>query len=568
MSSRDKADIIVADQRPLFSRIQTLHVDDEDYRSVRRARVRILMGLFVFAAFLSMLLLRLGQISVFRAIDSPRTMIASGEKIRADLHDRNGELLATTLKTYSLYADARKVWDAEESTKAILSALPELDGALVEERLSSGRPFVWIKRNLTPIERQSVFSLGLPELAFQIEPKRAYPRGRLAGHVIGFTDIDLHGTAGAEKAFDDELSSDGATPKRLSVDMRVQFALEDELRFNYLKFKALAAAGVVLNIKTGEVLGMASMPDFDPNRASEALPEESLNRASMTVYELGSTFKPINMALALESGAAKPGDRMAVQKPLVIQRKSIKDDHPSQAALTLKDILAQSSNRGSAMLALRAGADAQQAFLKELGLFGRVPYELAESALPLLPPEWQPLTIATVSFGHGISVTPLSLAVALSTILNDGMYVEPTIVRRDPGAAVPARRVMSSETAQTVTDMMRYVVTNGTGRNAAVKGYEVMGKTGTAEKIINGTYAKRRLVTSFVAAFPHRDPQYLVYLTFDEPKAIEGTYGYATAGWNAAPTAGAVIERIAPILAVRKTEHAVASLGGRAGGAQ
>jgi cell division protein FtsI (penicillin-binding protein 3) len=537
---------------PLFMSAPTISVKDSEHGSIRHARARIIVGIAAFCLVLFLLITRLAEVSMFRAPNGLPGIVGNDVKHRADILDRNGELLATTLETYSLYADPRKVWDPVASTEAITSVLPDLDASIVEEKLSSKRAFVWIRRNLTPRERQLVFSLGLPELSFQIEPRRVYPRERLAAHVLGFTDIDMHGTAGAERAFDLALSAEDAKPKYLSIDMRVQYALDEELRTGMSHFKAKAAAGVVLNIKSGEILGMISLPDFDPNRSGVALPENRLNRASMSVYELGSTFKPLNIALAYEAGVVREGELIPVQNKLVIQRKSIKDDHPSNEPMLIQDILAQSSNKGSAILALRAGKEAQQDVLRKLGLFSKVPIELAESAKPLLPGEWQDITTATVSYGHGISVTPLALATALSTVLNDGVYVQPTLEKRETGDEPAGRRAISSDTSQKVVDMMRYVVTDGTGRNARISGYRMMGKTGTADKLVNGKYALRTVVTSFVAGFPHDDPSYLVYIMYDEPQAVKGTYGYATAGWNAAKTAGAVVERIAPILGVKR----------------
>ncbi|MBL4854864.1 MAG: penicillin-binding protein 2 [Robiginitomaculum sp.] len=546
----------------------TLSVLDGELKFIRQARVRIIVGVLIFGLFLLLLVLRLAEVSLMRAPKILPGMAVNVVKTRADIVDRNGELLATSLNTYSLYAEPHKIWDPVASTEAIISALPGLDPAVIEERLSSGKSFVWLSRNLTPKERQSVFSVGLPGLGFRIEPKRVYPRGKLASHVLGFTDIDLNGTAGVERAFNKHLAEEAALPKQLSLDMRVQFAVEDELSAGMKKFQADTASGIVMNIKTGEILAMASMPDFNPNRSGAALPSNRLNRASMALYELGSTFKPITMALAHETGVIKDGEKLLVQDKLVIQKKSITDDHPSRVALGKYDILAQSSNRGAALIALRAGAEAQQDLLRRLGMFSRVPIELQESAAPLVATEWQDITTATVSYGHGISVTPLALATALATLLNGGMYVSPTIEKHRMGQAIKSHRAVSSQTSKEVVDMMRYVVTNGTGRNAAVKGYEVMGKTGTAEKLINGEYAKKRLVTSFVSAFPHSDPHYLVFIVYDEPKAYEGSWGYATAGWNAALTAGAVVERTAPLLGVKKVVEANGLNQAVAGGAQ
>jgi cell division protein FtsI (penicillin-binding protein 3) len=559
---------MLASENTFLDSAPTLSVFDEEAQYISQARVRIIMGVVIFGLVLVLLVSRLAEVSLLRAPKVLRPMVTNQVKTRADIVDRNGELLATSLETYSLYANAREVWDAVASTEAIISVLPDLDPTIVEERLTSGKKKIWIKRNLTPKERQLVFSLGLPELGFEIELKRVYPRGRLAAHVLGFTDVDLTGTAGAERAFDKQLSAKDAAPVKLSIDMRVQFALEDELGAGMVKFQSLAASGVVLNIKTGEILAMAALPGFDANRFGSALPNNRLNRASYQLYELGSTFKPITMALAYETGVVKDGEKLAVHKKLVIQKKSIVDDHPVYEPLGVYDILAKSSNRGATLMALRAGGEAQQDLLRRLGLFKRVPIELRESASPLYAKEWQDITTATVSYGHGISVTPLALATALATLLNGGNYITPTIEKHKIGQAIQSRRAVSAATSQHVVDTMRYVVTNGTGKNAAVPGYELMGKTGTAEKLIDGVYDKKRLVTSFVAAFPYNDPHYLVFVTYDEPKAYAESYGYATAGWNAAKTAGAVVERIAPVLGVQKTMKAAALEATKAGGAQ
>ncbi len=524
-----------------------LMVEDHEYGSVQSGRTRIVAGLLMFALVLFLLVARLAEVSILRDPVKRLGFAQNDMPIRADIVDRNGELLATTLETYTLYAEPDKVWDPVETSQALLAVLPDMDVDDVYERLTSTRALVYLRRNLTPRERQSVWSLGLPGLEFKIEPKRIYPRGTLASHVLGWTGVDMDGAAGAERAFDAELSMPDALPKKLSLDLRIQAALDDELRKGMEKFQAKAISGLVMDLQTGELLAMASMPDFDPNQYNTALPETRLNRATMSTYELGSTFKPITMAMALEHGI-DPELPMPVNEPFIMRRKSISDDHASKTPLAMFDVLAESSNKGSALYATQIGIDGHRDFLRKLGLFDRVPIELAESAAPQLPPEWQDLTTATVSYGHGIAVTPLALTTALASLLNGGDYIQPTLQYISLGQETPRRRVISEDTAAMMEDMMRYVVTNGTGRNAAVKGYGVMGKTGTAEKPGVGGYQEKRLVTSFVAAFPHSDPKYIVFVVYDEPQGLNETYGYATAGWNAAPTAGAVIERMVSIL--------------------
>ena len=529
-----------------------MDVQDDEFISVSEGRIRIRIGVVIFMSVLILVILRLAEVSLFGDKLGARNLPQAITTTRADIIDRRGEVLATTLQTFSLYAEPRRIWNVEETARQIVSVRPELDYDIIKERLASDRSFVWLERGLTPRARQAVFALGLPGLAFRQEPKRVYPRGSLSSHVLGFTNIDLEGAAGAERAFEDKLSAKNAPPLTLSVDMRVQFALMDELQHGLEKYEAKSNAGVVLNLKTGEIVAMASLPNFDPNEPGATLPETRFNHASMSTYELGSVFKPLTMAMALEENVSSLTETYPVQKPFKVREKFIRDDHPSKEPLAMPDILAESSNRGTAMLALKVGGQAQKRYLKELGLFDRVPFELAESASPQVQDRWIDLTTVTVSYGHGISVTPLGLAAAVGAMLNDGTYVTPTLLKRDAAHPVKTRRVFSSTTSETMRDMMRYVVTHGTGKKAGVSGYGVMGKTGTAEKPAIGGYDQARLVTSFVSAFPYEDPTYVMMITYDEPQAVEGTHGWATAGWNAAFTSGKVIERIAPMLGVER----------------
>ena len=529
-----------------------LQVTNTEHDAVREGRTRIRIGAATFALALAIAGLRLGEVALFTPDASALVLPDAVTAERADITDRNGELLATTLETYSLYAEPGRVWDAEEAARAIVGARPHLDRAKIASELASDKAFVWIERGLTPREKQEVFELGQPGLGFRTEPKRTYPAGRLAAHVLGFTDVDMIGVAGAERAFEERLSAPGAPAVALSLDMGVQHALTEELAAGLAKFEAETIAGVVLDVKSGEILAMASLPDFDPNHPGKVPAKSRYNHAAMSTYELGSVFKPLTLALALETRTSTETELFPVQDKLVVNRKSVRDDHPSKVPLAMPDILAESSNRGTGIMALRAGADAQRRFLAGLGLFDRVPYELAESARPLVQERWPDITTVTVGYGHGIGVTPLALLSAVGSVFNNGIRVEPTILKRSAANAPVVRRAMSREVARSVAGMMRYTVTDGTGRNADVEGYGVMGKTGTADKPSRGGYDEGNLVTSFVAGFPYENPHYAVIVTFDEPKAIEGTYGYATAGWNAAPTAGNVIARIAPLLGVEK----------------
>lgn len=532
-----------------FHNQQTLTLADEEYRTVTEGRIRIRIGVVAFMFMLLIAIARLAEISLFSSDVHLRNLPQSISFERADLTDRHGELLATTLESYSLYAEPRRVWNPPETARKLVGVRPHLSREKLQQKLELDKSFVWLERGLTPKERQKIFDLGLPGLAFRKEPKRVYPRENLASHMVGFTNVDMVGVAGAERAFNSDLTSENAPSVALSLDLRVQFALADELAAAREKFKALDASGVVMDIRTGEIIAMASVPNFNPNDPDTTLPETLFNHAAMSTYDLGSVFKPLTIAMALEDGVADKQELFQVQKPYKVLNKYIRDDHASDVPLNLSEVLAQSSNRGTAMIAQRIGGERQQHFLRDLGLLSRVDYELAESAKPQVQKRWGEMTTVTVSYGHGLSVTPLALTAAIGGMLNDGVYVNPTVKKHSVASPAVGRRVFRSDVSQDMVDMMRYVVTNGTGRSANIPGYGVMGKTGTAEKpSATGGYDQKRLVTSFVAAFPHSKPRYAMIVTLDEPKAIEGTHGYATAGWNAAPVAGRVIRRIGPIL--------------------
>ena len=544
--------------------MQTLSVADVEYEAVSEGRIRIRISLILFLFMIGVVLVRLAEVALLSPDNHRRAVPMADLSTRADLTDRNGVLLATTLSTYSLYAEPSRIWNAADTAGALVRLRPDLDRRKVEAQLASDRAFVWIDRGLTPAERQAVFELGHPGLGFRREPKRAYPAAPLAAHLLGWTDIDMIGAAGAEKAFDARLAAGGAPHVALSIDARAQFAVEEELAAATKKFSALSAAAVVMDIRSGEVIALASVPDFNANAYGEASPESRFNHAAMSTYDLGSVFKPLTVAMALEDGLTERSEMFDVHKPYKVLGKFIRDDHPAKEPQNLDMVLAESSNRGTAMLAQRIGAERQQDFLRQLGLLSRVPYELGESAKPQVQRRWGEMATVTVSYGHGLSVTPLALTAATAAMLNDGVYLPPTVLKRDATHRVETRRVFSREVSRDLADMMRITVVEGTGKKADVPGFGVMGKTGTAEKpSATGGYDRKRLVTSFVAAWPHHNPRYAMIVTLDEPQAIEGTYGYATAGWNATPTAGRIIERIGPMLPGSREPLQTASLEGQ-----
>lgn len=537
-----------------MSRLLRLESDESQALEAARSRLRI-MGLAMALGF-SMLAFKAIQLAVGGVVAGPANIIVSEEGgPRGDIFDRTGQVLATTIETHSLFADPTEVWDPVETAQMLATVLPELNVERVTRDLSSRRRFVWIQRNLTPRQRQAVFSLGLPGLDFQLEPRRVYPRGRLASHVVGYTDRDLNGLAGAERAFDAALSAGDGRPVALSIDMGVQFHIDEVLRTAMEEYQALAASAIVMNVRTGEIVGMVSLPDYDPNRPTDASASERLNRSAQSVYEMGSTFKAFTVALALETDTASLEDGYDASNPLEIGGHTISDFHAENRWLTLSEIFTHSSNIGSSLIALEAGRDAQRGFLGDLRLLERAPIELVESADPLLPHQWERTETATISYGHGIAVSPIATIAAFAAIANDGVYVPPTLAPVAANETILQERVMRSETAQDVLQLMRENVTEGTGGRAEAPGYRVAGKTGTAEKPTRGGYDPDRLISSFSAVFPYDDPQYAVLVLLDEPRGNESTYGYATGGWTAAPTTGAIISRIAPILGVERADE-------------
>jgi len=468
---------------------------------------------------------------------------------RADIVDRNGDLLATSVTVYSVFADPRAIGDAALIARELQSVLPDLNVETITARLSNkDRAFAWIERGVTPRQRQAVFDLGLEGIGFREETRRAYPRGTLAGHVLGYAGADGQGLGGIEYAMDDRLKRD-QTPLALSIDANVQFSLEAELAAAVGEYDAEAGAGIVMAAQSGEVLGMASWPPLDPHKATQLDREDPalLDRASGAVFELGSIFKPLTVAGALDAGAVRPSDKFDVREPITIRGRQINDDHPIVGRPTPFEIIADSSNIGTVKIAWQLGARRQQEFFSSLGLFSRSSIELTGSAGPILPAAFDDLHSATASYGHGIAVSPIAFASAFAALANAGETVSPTLLLEPKNKRNP-KRVMAAPTANLVVRMLRQAVIDGTGERAEVGGYRVAGKTGTAEKPIPGGYSDEENICSFAAIFPADSPEYVVLIVLDSPKA--GTDRGRTAAWNAAPTAGRVIERIAPILGV------------------
>ena len=528
----------------------------ENAAALETSRNRLVVAGILFAAGFLAVAARLVDVAFIGPAQQPHLAGGAGTTParRADITDRNGVLLATSLATASLYANPRKLMDVEEAVEKISGALPDLDRGELRAKLTADTSFVWIRRNLTPRQQYRVHRLGLPGLDFRREARRVYPHGSLAAHVVGFTGIDGEGLAGVERSQDARLRR-GRESLGLAIDSRVQQILRQELAAQMAHFDALGAGGVVLDARNGEVLALVSLPDFDPNLAGQASEDARFNRVTLGVYELGSVFKIFNHAVALETGTASLADSYDATRPIRIARFTITDFHGEARWLTLPEIFMYSSNIGAAKMALDVGAEAQRHFLSKLGLLRRSAIELPEAAAPLYPSPWRAINTMTIAYGHGIAVSPLHLASAVSAVVNGGVMHPPTLLTRRPGDPVPGTRVISARVSDQMRRLMRLVVEHGTGKNGDAPGYLVGGKTGTAEKLMDGRYQRDALVSSFVAAFPITRPRYVIVVMLDEPKGIEESFGFATGGWTAAPVVAHVVARMAPLMGVAPVDE-------------
>jgi cell division protein FtsI (penicillin-binding protein 3) len=472
---------------------------------------------------------------------------------RADIVDRNGVLLASSLATASLHADPKLIIDPVEATRKLASVLPGLDYNDTLSKLKSDKRFVWIRRNLNPREHYEVNRLGIPGIYFQREERRVYPNANLTAHVVGFTGVDNSGLMGIEQSFDKQLRASGE-PVQLSLDVRLQHIVKRELQSAVDEFQALGGAGMIMDVKTGEVLAMVSLPDFDPHAPTND-ENARFNRNTLGVYEMGSTFKIFNSALALDSGKIHMGDSFDATKSIRVGRFSISDYHGKNRWLTVPEIFMYSSNIGSVRMALEVGTAGQRAIMEKFGLLKRSPVEIPEVGAPMVPNPWREASTMTIAFGHGLSVSPVQMAAAAGAAMNGGILHPSTLLKRAPDAEIPGTRAISPQTSDQIRRLMRLVVTQGTATGAAAPGYVVGGKTGTAEKTSGHGYAKKALMSSFVGGFPINDPRYLVLAMVDEPKGNKRTFGYATGGWVAAPLAGRIIKQVGPLMGINPVDE-------------
>lgn len=565
---------------PDLIQADNLRARHEVMRNKERHRAEsrlVVLGLAFFLAF-GVLGARMSLLAAGES-QEPRAEAVSEEipSQRADILDRNGNVLATNMITNALYAQPPLMVDKDRAALELAQIFPDLDAKELAEKFNSPRKFIWLKRKISPEQLQAVHDIGDPGLLFGPREMRLYPNGSLAAHVLGGTrykregvhSAEIVGVAGIEHYFNDMLNdpTQNVKPLELSLDLTIQAATERVLAGGMKLMQAKGAAAVLMDIHTGEVISLASLPDFDPNARprplvkGDASDSPLFSRAMQGLYELGSTFKVFTAAMALEKDVADPDTMIDTTGPITWGAFKIRDFHDYGARLSLTDVIVKSSNTGTARLALEVGGSAQQAFLAELGLFEPVPLEAGETrqARPLLPPRWSEISTMTVAYGHGISVTPLHLAAAYASLLNGGTKITPTLMKTAKVEMGP--RIVSVQTSAELGAMLRQVVVRGTASMGEVPGYHVGGKTGTAEKPnAKGGYHSDKVIATFASVFPVTDPKYVLVVMLDEPVETSGTEPRRTAGWTAVPVAAEIIGRVAPLLGMRPDIEAGGSI--------
>lgn len=475
---------------------------------------------------------------------------------RPTVVDRNGELMAADVRMVSVFAEPRRIIDKDEAVELLNAVFPDLDAKKLRDEFSKRSGFVWIKREITPRQQSEVHRLGLPGVGFIPEQKRVYPNGPVAAHVLGFANVDNVGIAGIEKWIDAQnltrpkgQAAVDMKPLQLSIDMRATHAMRLELVEAMRKFKAKAAGGIIMDVNTGEIVAQVSLPDYDPNQPTDALKPENINHLAVGVYEMGSTFKALTTAMALDSGKISLTSNFDATRALRYGRFQINDYHGAKRVLQVPEIFTYSSNIGTARMALAIGVEGHKAFLRKMGQLERLRTEMPETAMPIIPQHWGELNTMTISFGHGLAVSPLQAVAATSALVNGGYLINPTYLKRSrEEAQAVAKQVIKPTTSEAMRYVMRLNAERGTASKVDIAGYYAGGKTGTSEKVVGGRYSKTKVMTTFMAVVPSDKPKYLFLTLLDEPQGISETHGYATSGWNAAPTTGKIIERVGPML--------------------
>jgi len=520
------------------------------------SHARLMMLLLLFGAGVLLIVLRLAWLARVTQPATSRDAAAALVPLRADLVDRNGAPLARTIDAWSIGVHPRDIIGDRRAIAGQLAALiPNHDEAYFYAKLTQDVSFTYIERRALPDVVEKVNAIGEPAIVFSREPERLYPQSKLADHVLGFVDYTGHGALGMERALDSRLLDEESRgePIALSIDSRVQAAMESELGAAMQSFQAKAAVGIVEDVHTGEIIAMSSMPQFNPNRIKDATPDQLRNNATQSVFELGSTFKPITMAEAIESGTVTSmARRFDATKPLQVGRFTIHDDRGDEQRrwLNIPETLIYSSNIATARIADLIGEDGMKDIFRKMGFATKPDIELKEKGAPLWPKYWARTTTMTTAYGHGIAITPLQLANAYAALVNGGIWRPTTLLKVAPGHAAPGHRVLSESTSYRMRQLLRLVVLKGTGRKGDAPGYRVGGKTGTAEVAEAGGYDKHRNVATFAAVFPIDKPRYVVVTMLDAPIGNAQSYGLTTAAWTAVPVANRVIQRIGPLLGV------------------
>jgi cell division protein FtsI (penicillin-binding protein 3) len=517
---------------------------------------RLMMIMLVFAGVTLLVVGRLMFLQLFTDRSGASSIGNPLIPPRADIVDRNGVALARTIDAWSIAIHPNRLLsNPDELAEKLAALMPERTADQYRAILKSGKSFAFLSRRAVPELVAAVNALGEPAVEFSRQPERLYPQTGLAAHVLGWTSTEGKGVAGMEKVLESRLSDPAVrgTAVELAIDARVQATLETELAAAMAKFSAIGAAGIVLDIKTGEVLALTSLPQLNPNAPGAAMAEAGFNRATLGVYELGSTFKPFTVAMAMDSGIIKSfGQTYPCPKTLAVGRFTIHDDHPFGRQCSVAEIMQQSSNVGAAQIAAQVGSERQQAFLRKMGFMEPVSIELNERGRTLTPgANWGDIATMTVGFGHGIAVTPLHLALGYAALFNGGIWRPATLEKIGPRHPVPqGHRVFSEETSYRMRALLRLVVTDGTGRRADAPGYRIGGKTGTAEKLQGGRYTGAAVVTTFAGVFPMEAPRYVIIAMLDDPKGLPETFGFHTAAWNVAPVVSKVVSRVGALLGV------------------
>lgn len=520
----------------------------------------------VFLLVFAVISIRLFDVMILNTRDTSTQAIASGMAAaaqRADILDRHGEILATQIVTASVYANPRVIMNPAEVAEKLSAVLPQYKSRhqkkILLDKLSSNRGFIWVFRHISPQQQHAIHQLGIPGLYLQKDYKRVYPHGPLVSHVVGYHGIDNKGLSGIEKKFDTQLHCD-QKPVQLSIDVRVQHIVREELYKGVQEFKAEGGSAIVMDADTGEILAMVSLPDFDPNTPNKNRIETTFNRNTLGIYEAGSTFKIFNTAIALETGRVTPSSIYDASTPIRIGRQKISDFYGKNRPLQVREVFVYSSNIGSAKMALDFGSEMQKEYLERFGLLKPSAIELPEVGAPLLPAQWTDIATMTISYGYGIAVSPIMLIDAVRGVIKGEVRGTATLLKRNSREVATdskedtctdaPRRIVSEKTALQMRELMRLAVTEGTAGKANVPAYEVIGKTGTAHKNSGRRgYGKAR-ISSFVGAFPKDNPRYVLVVFLDNPQPTKSTHGFATGGWTAAPISGNIIARLGPLLDV------------------